>query len=199
MSCDGGAGPDASSSLSSLPGNIRRLKPPSPECELSSTIQWIDLAKSKSLMSQPLSAPFGTGGAEESEYTKKKVRNLDGKLCIEALNLLSGNLMRLNTSSRESTATNGPRKQTGGGSIAQRAARAGGCGNVPPANGCSYGNGFNFGLYGIICEKSGRGSWLTVSSLSIAADFGLNNPVFCRQSEIMILMQLQNGFYTTYV
>lgn len=58
----------------------------------------------------------------------------------------------------ESTATNGPRKQTGGGNCAQSAANAGGCGNVPPAIGCSYGYGLDFGLYGIICEKSGRGN-----------------------------------------
>lgn len=66
--------------------------------------------------------------------------------------------MRLNTSINESSATNGPRKQTGGGSCAQSAAKAGGCGNVPPANGCSYGYGFAFGLYGIIWEKSGLGN-----------------------------------------
>lgn len=56
------------------------------------------------------------------------------------MNILhSGNLMRLNISNRESTPTNGPRKHIGGGSWAQSAAKAGGCGKVPPANGCSYG------------------------------------------------------------
>lgn len=49
-----------------------------------------------------------------------------------------------------STDTNGPRKQTGGGNMLHRDANAGGCGKVPPANGCSYGNGLAFGLYGII-------------------------------------------------
>lgn len=53
------------------------------------------------------------------------------------INLLSGNLKRLNTSTRESTETNGPRKQIGGGNCAHKAANAGGCGKVPPANGCS--------------------------------------------------------------
>lgn len=91
----------------------------------------------------------------------------------------SGNLMWLNTSINESTATNGPRKHIGGGSSAQSAANAGGCGNVPPANGCSYGYGFDLGLYGIIWEKSGRGSWQTTSSLSIVEAFGVNSPVCC--------------------
>lgn len=86
--------------------------------------------------------------------------------------------MRLKVSISESMATNGPRKQTGGGNCAQRAAKAGGCGKVPPANGCSYGYGFDFGLYGIICEKSGRGSWHTTSSLSVTACFE-NRPVSC--------------------
>lgn len=53
------------------------------------------------------------------------------------MNLLSGNLKRLNTSTSESTETNGPRKQMGGGNCAHKAANAGGCGKVPPANGCS--------------------------------------------------------------
>lgn len=90
--------------------------------------------------------------------------------------LLSGNLMRLKTSMSESTETNGPRKQAGGGNCPQSAAKAGGCGNVPPAIGCSYGYGFDFGLYGIICEKSGRGNWHTTSSLSVTVCF-VNNPV----------------------
>lgn len=88
--------------------------------------------------------------------------------------------MRLKTSTSESTATNGPRKQIGGGNCAHNAANAGGCGNVPPAIGCSPGYGFDFGLYGIICEKSGRGSWHTTSSFS-ATDCFENNPVSCNR------------------
>lgn len=74
-------------------------------------------------------------------------------------------------------ATNGPRKQFGGGNCEHNAARAGGCGNVPPANGCSPGKVVAFGLYGIICEKSGRGNWLTTSSVSVVVVFELNRPV----------------------
>lgn len=83
---------------------------------------------------------------------------LGGSNTNDGSHIPSGNLMRLNTSINESTATNGPRKHIGGGNSAHSAANAGGCGNVPPANGCSYGYGFDFGLKGIICEKSGRGS-----------------------------------------
>lgn len=94
------------------------------------------------------------------------------------LYLLSGNCIRLNISIIKSIATNGPRKQLGGGSCEHKAAKAGGCGNVPPANGCSPGNVVSFGLYGIICEKSGRGNWLTTSSGSKVAVFELTTPVF---------------------
>lgn len=53
--------------------------------------------------------------------------------------LPSGSWMRLNTSISWSIATNGPRKQFGGGSIEHSVANAGGCGNVPPGSGCSPG------------------------------------------------------------
>lgn len=52
--------------------------------------------------------------------------------------------------------TNGPRKQAGGGKLEHKAAKAGGWGNVPPANGCEPGGAFGLGLKGIICVKSGR-------------------------------------------
>lgn len=90
----------------------------------------------------------------------------------------SGNWIRLKMSISESTATKGPRKHTGGGSWAHSAASAGGCGNVPPANGCSYGYGFNFGLYGIIWQKSGRGNGQATSSFSVLVGFGPIRPVF---------------------
>lgn len=63
--------------------------------------------------------------------------------------------------------TNGPLKHTGGGNIAQSAESAGGWGNDPPANGCSPWYEFFFGLYGIICEKSGRGSWFWFSKATL--------------------------------
>lgn len=169
---------------------MRRFSPPSPECELSSTIQWIDLAKSNSFVEHPFSAPFGTGAAVGSVHIEQDIIIVlfaGNKVMIEKNHILhvpSGNLMRLNTSISESTATNGPRKHIGGGNSAQSAANAGGCGNVPPANGCSYGYGFDFGLYGIICEKSGLGSWHTTSSFSMADAFGVNNPVCCRFEKI---------------
>lgn len=69
MSCDGG-GRGVSSSLSSLPGNIFRLSP-SPEYVLSSTIQCTDLARSKSLTSQPLSLAFGAGDTARNKEPKR--------------------------------------------------------------------------------------------------------------------------------
>lgn len=72
----------------------------------------------------------------------------------------------MNTSISRSTLTNGPWKQLGGGSRVHRCAAAGGYGNVPPGTGCSPGCAFTFGLYGIICDVSGRGSGES-SSLSI--------------------------------
>jgi len=92
-----------------------------------------------------------------------------------------------------STATNGPLKQPGGGSMVHNWAAAGGKGNEPPmiqsqiyssqiynqliildksknitkhspCTGCSPGSGFTFGLYGIICDKSGLGRAAIASS-----------------------------------
>lgn len=139
----GGAAFAPSSSLSSPPGIMRRrFSPPSPDMVLSSTIQCTDLAKSKSFVEQPFSPPLGKGTA-------------------------SGNWILLKMSIIRSTTTKGPRKQTGGGSRAHNAASAGGCGNVPPLNGCSPGYAFAFGLNGIICEKSGLGNCEEVSASSM--------------------------------
>jgi len=42
-------------------------------------------------------------------------------------------------SKSNSTLTKGPRKEFGGGRVAHKAARAGGCGNTPPASGWAPG------------------------------------------------------------
>lgn len=94
--------------------------------------------------------------------------------------------------------TNGPRKDTGGGSCAHSEAKAGGCGKVPPASGCSPGCAFTLGLYGTICEKSGRGSETTCSTsgssslaaAALAAFLFVIIPTFCKVAKQALQMYL---------